>query len=197
MQIAYGKLHKQLEVHVPDRKYEGGGRLVGDGVSRFLAMDETTMPGDLLLRKSSLSIHSRMAALIRQRGIDVETLFRSFLQRSPFSKFNQRGLAAIDVPTFRRCLCYTFGEQWTALAMTSPELAEVYSPYILTAENMDGSVLINWVSFAADVTRAAGVRFANQGYLLEEEDFATRSSLALNRSLDRDDLAKVTCSSHT
>ena len=51
------------------------------------------------------------------------------MRSAPFSRIApQRGFSCIDVTTFRRALCYVFGEQWTILAMTSEELIETYSP---------------------------------------------------------------------
>ena len=129
-----GHSHK-LDAGRRDR-YGGDAKLQalaeGDSVARHLAMDETTMPGDLLVRKPGIPVQKRMAALIRQRAIDLNRLFIDFLRRSPYSRMPQRGFSCIDVPTLRRCLCYSFGEQWTALGMTSAELLEVSSPHILS-----------------------------------------------------------------
>ena len=94
-------------------------------VNLMLSTDESTMPGDLLVRKSGLPIAKRMAALIRQRSLDMHLLINDYLQRTPASKMGpQRGHAFIDIATFRRALCYAFGEQWTILGMTTAELVE-------------------------------------------------------------------------
>ena len=77
-------------------------------VNLMLSTDETTLPGDLLVRKHGLPIKMRMAALVRQRSLDLASLFVDYLSRAPFSKMGpQRGTAFIDIPTFRRCLCCT------------------------------------------------------------------------------------------
>lgn len=120
---------------------------------------EATLPGDLLVRKSGLPIRTRMGALVRQRSIDVSSLIIDYLQRCPgIGSRPQRGLASVDVPTFRRCLCYAFGEQWSQLGMTTPEFLETYSPYIANGQSADGSTLVNWRAFATDLAKAAGVR---------------------------------------
>lgn len=94
-------------------------------INLMLSMDETTMPGDLLVRKSGVPILKRMAALVRQRSLDMHLLINDFLQRTPHSKMGpQRAHAFIDIASFRRALCYAFGEQWTILGMTSGEFLE-------------------------------------------------------------------------
>lgn len=72
-------------------------------INLLLATDENTMPGDLLVRKSGLPITSRMAALIRQRSLDMHLLINDCLKRTPYSKLGpQRGHAFIDIAIFRR-----------------------------------------------------------------------------------------------
>ena len=163
-----------------------------DVVGRMLGMDESTLPGDLLVRKSSLPIAGRMAAIIRQRSIDVATLFLDFLQRPGFSRLPPRGHGLVDIPTFRRCLCYTFGEQWSLLGMTSPEFMETYSPYIAREQSDSGDALILWKAFATDIMNKAGVDMGDLGYLKEEKSLEERTSLASNyKDFERKDLDAI------
>jgi len=149
------------------------------------------MPGDLLVGRLEVPIRMRMAALIRQRSIDVNLLMSTFLRRAPFSRMPQRGFACIDVPVFRRALSYVFGEQWSLLAMTSEELVEVYTPYILK-EVGDGSVFIAWGSFARDITSAAGVHFDNRDYLQQETGLGDRlQTHELSDTFDTTQLRRV------
>jgi hypothetical protein len=105
--------------------------------------------------------------------MDVPALMSTFLQRSAFSRMPQRGFSCIDVTTFRRAICYVFGDQWTALAMTHDELIEIYSPFILSPM-ADGEGRISWRTFAEDIMRAAGLSHDNRGYLQQEETLAQR-----------------------
>ena len=160
--------------------------------ARMLGMDEATLPGDLLVRKSGLSITSRMAALIKQRSIDVPTLVMDFLQRPGFSRMPPRGHGLVDIPTFRRSLCYVFGEQWLSLGMTSSEFMEAYSPYIAREQTDSGDALILWRAFATDIMKKAGVDKSDLGYLKEEKDLAQRASTASNyKDFERKDLEAV------
>ena len=154
-------------------------------------MDETTLPGDLLVRKSGLPIKSRMAALIRQRSLDMAGLMLDFLKRPGFSRLPQRGHAFVDIPTFRRCLCYAFGEQWSSLGMTTPEFLETYSPYIVREQTESGDALVSWKAFCKDILQTAGVDKGDLGYLKEEADLEMRMSVANDRSLDRSELDAV------
>jgi hypothetical protein len=143
--ISYGKTSVPPKAPLPEtshKKYTFG-------------MDEATLPGDLLVRKSGLPIKSRMAALVRQRSIDLAGLMHDFLVRPGFSRLPQRGHALVDIPTFRRCLCYAFGEQWSSLGMTSPEFLETYSPYIVREQTEAGDALISWKARATPPSAAA------------------------------------------
>jgi hypothetical protein len=139
----------------PDRPAQpgsSGGASNNTAVSHTLSTDETTLPGDLLVRKSGLPIASRMAALIRQRSLDVASLISDYLRRAAFSKMPQRAHNFIDIATFKRALCYAFAEQWQQLGMTTPEFMEVYSPYIVREQTKDGDALINWKAFSSDIS---------------------------------------------
>ena len=205
--ISYGKSSIPPKEPLPDyspKKYVFG-------------MDEATLPGDLLLRKSSLPIKSRMAALIRQRSLDMALLIMDFLKRPGFSRLPQRGFAFVDIPTFRRCLCYAFGEQWGILAMTSPEFLETYaprtsfspplalcsllsshatipflllcsySPYIVREQTESGDALVSWKAWATDIMKTAGVDKGDLGYLKAEADLDERVSVTKQ---EQDDLTE-------
>lgn len=167
MLISYGS----TPVRKPKALADGGVK------DRILYTNETTLPGDLLVRKSGLPIHSRMAALIRQRSIDMPTCILDFLQRPGFSRMPPRGHGLVDIPTFRRCLCYTFGEQWLALGMTSPEFMQVYSPYIAREQSESGDALILWKAFCTDIMKKAGVDKGDLGYMRAEVDLMERVSV--------------------
>ncbi len=169
-----------------------------DVKARMLGMDEATLPGDLLVRKSSLPIAGRMAAIIRQRSIDVAQLFLDFLQRPGFSRMPPRGHGLVDIPTFRRCLCYCFGEQWSLLGMTSPEFMETYSPYIAREQSDSGDALILWKAWAVDIMGKAGVDKGDLGYLKEEETLEDRASLANNyKDFERKELDAIVASEYS
>ena len=140
--ISYGKSSVPPTEPLPDHSHK----------KYTFSMSEQTMPGDLLTRKSGLPIKSRMAALIRQRSLDMAGLMMDFLKRPGFSRMPQRGFAFVDIPTFRRCLCYAFGEQWTQLGMTTPEFLETYSPYIVREQTESGDALLSWKVCGAFLT---------------------------------------------
>ena len=165
--ISYGKSGIPKKEPLP----ENSAKLYNFG------MDETTLPGDLLLRKSGLPIKKRMAALIRQRSLDMAGLMMDFLKRPGFSRLPQRGHSFVDIPTFRRCLCYAFGEQWSSLGMTSAEFMEVYSPYIVREQTESGDALVSYKAFCKDILAAAGVDKGDLGYLKEEVGLAERASV--------------------
>ena len=181
--ISYGKSSIPAKQPLPENSAK----------TRVFGMDETTLPGDLLLRKSSLPIKSRMAALIRQRSLDMAGLMQDFLKRPGFSRLPQRGHAFVDIPTFRRCLCYAFGEQWASLAMTAAEFMETYSPYIVREQTENGDALLSWKQFCVDISNTAGVKssVSPMGFQQEEVDFNQLISVANDRSMDRDDLKAV------
>ena len=70
------------------------------------------------------------------------------------------------VPDFRRAVCYAFGEQWTRLAMTTPEFNAIVKEYVRTdvAHGSQGSdvtgfgqpePLVSWQPFAYRVQALA------------------------------------------
>ena len=173
--ISGGTLHSKLQSFETLPTFGASIRLPSSSseMLAYFQQSEAVMPGDLLMKKAHLPIRLRMAALIRQRTMDVPALMSTFLQRSAFSRMPQRGFSCIDVTTFRRAICYVFGDQWTALAMTHDELIEIYSPFILSPM-ADGEGRISWRTFAEDIMRAAGLSHDNRGYLQQEETLAQR-----------------------
>jgi len=173
--ISGGTLHSKLQSFETLPTFGASIRLPSSSseMLTYFQQSEAVMPGDLLMKKAHLPIRLRMAALIRQRTMDVPALMSTFLQRSAFSRMPQRGFSCIDVTTFRRAICYVFGDQWTALAMTHDELIEIYSPFILSPM-ADGEGRISWRTFAEDIMRAAGLSHDNRGYLQQEETLAQR-----------------------
>ena len=152
--ISYGKSSIPAKEPLPEtsaKKYNFG-------------MNEATLPGDLLMRKSGIPVKKRMAALIRQRSIDMATLMADFLKRPGFSRQPQRGHAFADIPTFRRCLCYAFGEQWSSLGMTTPEFLETYSPYIVREQTESGDALLSWKARARSPTAPTAPAPHARGY---------------------------------
>ena len=104
---------------------------------------------------------------------------------------DRRNYGFVDIPTFRRCLCYAFGEQWSSLGMTSAEFMETYSPYIVREQTESGDALVSYKAFCKDILMEAGVDKGDLGYLREEQSLEMRASMAMDRSLDRDDLQAV------
>ena len=74
----------------------------------ILGMSEMTLPGDLLKQGPAEPIYDRMAKVIRNRSLDMLNLMDDFLKRPAFSKMPTRNRAFLDIPTFRRCLCYMY-----------------------------------------------------------------------------------------
>ena len=173
---ARGEKGDHVKKSPPKDPHERKGYIDGDVKARLFAMDETTMPGDLLVRKSGLPIKGRMAALVRQRSLDLATVILDFLARPGFSRVPPRGHGLVDIHTFRRSLCYAFGEQWSSLGMTSGEFMETYSPYIAREQTDSGDALILWKHFCADLMKFAGVDKGDLGYLKEEVDLEMRVS---------------------
>ena len=109
------------------------------------------MPGDVadldtIGMAEGESIWNRMAAIIRARSLDVRILMDAH---------DRRNYGFVDIPTFRRSLCYAFGNQWIDLAMTSAELKEICAPYLSRKPNAAGEpeAFVLWQKFT---TRPAG-----------------------------------------
>ena len=67
-----------------------------------------------------------MAAIIRARRLDVRILLDAH---------DRKNCGYVDMETFRRALCYAFGNNWTELAMTSAEFDEITKPYLTRTPN--------------------------------------------------------------
>ena len=81
----------------------------------ILAQTEQTLPGDMRAQAGQPNpdttiIIDRMARVIRSRNLDLLNLMDDFLKRPAFSKMPTRNRAFLDVATFRRALCYAFGD---------------------------------------------------------------------------------------
>jgi len=118
-----------------------------------LMYSEATMPGDVadlasVGRAEGESIWNRMAAIIRARSLDVRILMDAH---------DRRNYGFVDIPTFRRSLCYAFGNQWIDLAMTSAELKEICAPYLSRKPNAAGEpeAFVLWQKFTTDLQALA------------------------------------------
>jgi len=101
-----------------------------DAKMAVLHQTEQTMPGDVLGKKdSAIAIVDRMATIIRSRNLDLLNLMDDFLKRPRGSRMPIRNRAFLDVSTFRRALCYAFGDQWLGLNMSSDEFETIWKKY--------------------------------------------------------------------
>jgi hypothetical protein len=108
-----------------------------DAKMAILAQTEQTMPGDVIPEPTvkvqgfdgRAPIIERMAKVIRSRNLDLLNLMDDFLKRPRGSRMPVRNRAFLDVSTFRRALCYAFGNQWLSLAMTTEEFEEIWKKY--------------------------------------------------------------------
>ena len=84
----------------------------GSGKMAVLGMTEMTLPGDLApnANPGNVPVYERMSKIIRTRSLDLLNLMDDFLKRPAFSKMPTRNRAFLDVATFRRALCYAFGD---------------------------------------------------------------------------------------
>lgn len=140
---------------------------------QVIALNEFTMPGDALgvsPRHPPVTIppKERMAQIIRERSLDLVNLMDDFLKRPAYSRMPTRNRAFLDVPTFRRALCYAMGDQWTRLAMTTAEFKQLCDEFVRadnTFYDKDKGVdvqgfgqpepLVLWLPFAYEVQKLA------------------------------------------
>ena len=133
---------------------------------QIISHTEMTLPGDVLGPGADAEspVYDRMARIVRSRNLDVLVLIDDFLKRPAFSKMPTRNRAFVDLPTFRRALCYAFGEQWMRLGMTSAEFGSIASKYVRReaahgsqATDVQGfgqpEALVMWQAFARDLMR--------------------------------------------
>eukprot|EP00908_Phaeocystis_cordata_P027159 Transcript_9696.p1 GENE.Transcript_9696~~Transcript_9696.p1 ORF type:complete len:312 (-),score=133.09 Transcript_9696:456-1391(-) len=139
---------------------------------QIIRMNEASMPGDLAFMATvgtaeGQSIWNRMAALIRKHSLDVRLLMDAHDRRN-------RGF--VDVATFRRSLCYAFGNQWIELAMTSAEFEEICGPYRSRAPHAKGEPesFIMWQKFSSDLQTLANTRRPSQNFLAKLEEIEAK-----------------------
>ena len=142
---------------------------------QILQMNEATMPGDVAFMGSvgtaeGEPIWNRMAAIIRKHALDIRLLMDAHDRRN-------RGF--VDVSTFRRSLCYAFGNQWIELAMTSIEFEEICTPYKSRAPHAKGEpeAFIMWQKFASDLQTLANTRRPSQNFLAKLEQVEAKERL--------------------
>ena len=116
----------------------------------------TEMPGDFALLDSvglaeGQGIWERMAALIRRQRLDVRILLDAH---------DRKNQGKVDMDTFRRALCYAFGNVWIELAMTSAEFNQITKPYLTRTPNNPGEPegFVAWQKFATDLQTLADKR---------------------------------------
>ena len=102
---------------------------------QVIALNEMTMPGDVLgvsprHPPSTVEVKQRMAQILRERSLDIVNLMDDFLKRPAYSRMPTRNRAFLDVQTFRRALCYAFGDQWTRLSMSTNEFNNICKEYV-------------------------------------------------------------------
>jgi hypothetical protein len=114
---------------------------------------ETTLPGDLATLDTigmgeGEPIWDRMSKIIRSRRLDVRQLMAGF---------DRAHKGFFDLATLRRALSNAFGNQWTELAMTQAEFAEITEPYLTRAPLQNGEplALVQWRQLAQDLQMLA------------------------------------------
>jgi len=142
---------------------------------QILMMNEATMPGDVAFMGSvgtaeGESVWNRMAAIIRKHALDIRLLMDAHDRRN-------RGF--VDVSTFRRSLCYAFGNQWIELAMTSREFEEICLPYRSRVPYSKGEpeAFIMWQKFASDLQTLANTRRPSSNFLAKLEQVEAKERL--------------------
>jgi len=144
-----------------------------------LMYSEATMPGDVadldtVGMAEGESIWNRMAAIIRARSLDVRILMDAH---------DRRNYGFVDIPTFRRSLCYAYGNQWIDLAMTSAELKEICAPYLTRKPNAAGEpeAFVMWQKFTTDLQALADRKKPTDDFLarLAEVEAREKASAAL------------------
>ena len=144
---------------------------------QIMTMNEATMPGDVgfmatLGTGEGEHIWNRMAMLIRKHSLDVRLLMDAHDRRN-------RGF--VDVQTFRRSLCYAFGNQWIELAMTTAEFNEICEPYRSRLPHAKGEpdAFIMWQKFSADLQTLANTRRPSADFLAKLEEIERKEKVDL------------------
>jgi len=114
---------------------------------------DTTLPGDLAVMDTigmgeGEPIWDRMAKIIRSRRLDCRQLMAGF---------DRAKKGFVDLATLRRAFSNAFGTQWTELAMTQAEFAEVTEPYLTRVPMQAGEpyALVQWRQLAQDLQMLA------------------------------------------
>jgi hypothetical protein len=144
---------------------------------QIIMMNEATMPGDVgfmatLGTGEGEHIWNRMAMLIRKHSLDVRLLMDAHDRRN-------RGF--VDVQTFRRSLCYAFGNQWIELGMTTAEFNEICEPYRSRLPHAKGEpdAFIMWQKFSADLQTLANTRRPSVDFLAKLEEIERKEKVDL------------------
>jgi Ca2+-binding EF-hand superfamily protein len=123
----------------------------------------TELPGDLSVLDSlglaeGQGIWERMAAIIRRQRLDVRILLDAH---------DRRNAGLVDTETFRRALCYAFGNHWIELAMTSDEFEELVKPYLTRRPQKPGDPpgFVFWQKFATDLQTLADRRTHSDDFM--------------------------------
>lgn len=123
----------------------------------------TEMPGDFAVLDTigiaeGQGIWERMAALIRRQRLDVRILLDAH---------DRRNAGIVDLDTFRRSLCYAFGNNWLELAMTSAEFNQITKPYLTRNPNNPGEPegFVFWQKFATDLQTLADRRTHSDNFM--------------------------------
>ncbi len=138
---------------------------------QVIRLNEKHMPGDMLGQSprhpsGTTPIEERIAMIVRERSLDIVNLMDDFLKRPAYSRMPTRNRSFLDVPTFRRAICYAMGDQWTRLAMTSSEFDGLVKKFVRTdaAHGSQGTdvqgfgqpePLLLWQPFAYGVQKLA------------------------------------------
>jgi len=127
------------------------------------APNPADMPGDVPQLTSvglaeGQSIWDRMAMLIQSRSLDLRILMDAHDRHN-------RGF--VEVSTFRRSLCYAFGNQWIELGMSSKEFKEIIAPYLSRRPNVPGDpeAYVMWQKFSEDMQTYAEKKKRSEGFL--------------------------------
>jgi len=125
----------------------------------------TEMPGDFGALDSiglaeGQGIWDRMAAIIRRQRLDVRILLDAH---------DRRNAGLVDLDTFRRALCYAFGNNWIELGMTSQEFQQVTKPYMTRNPNNPGEPegFVFWQKFATDLQTLADRRTHSDNFMAQ------------------------------
>lgn len=140
--------------------------------------DKWDLPGDVSVFDNiglaeGQGIWERMAAIIRRQRLDVRILLDAH---------DRRNAGVVDIDTFRRALCYAFGNHWTELQMTSDEFDEVTKPYITRNPERRGDPpgFIFWQKFSTDLQTLADRRAHSDDFMARLVKIEAKERFAAN-----------------